>query len=147
MAGAGCQCVSACCSPANQTVDELDSWTQYGAGTYERPPLFSMCTNKFKISVQIYEGGGWINCSASTKIKLTAGTQAVRVAGQTYPGCDASSGSRATWTLQASTGSGGATYSLRVKVDDLVGLLDYYSYFSITVNSAGAGQVINIITS
>jgi len=137
MAGGGCACVGACASPTNQTVNELDSWTQYGAGRYDTPPLFTICTNKFQISVQI-NSGGWIDCSSVTQIKLTSGVQAQNQTGQ-IGGCNAATTPRATWGLQAASGSGGSAYSMRVKVVDAIGL-DHWYYFTITVNSAETSQ-------
>jgi len=145
MAGGGCECVGACNYPDDQTVDEGDSWTQHIAGRYETPALFSFCTNKFNAYIEI-DDGGWKNMDDTTPIKLVSGLLPQSIDGQTG-GCNAQNTPRATFGLQAAIGSGGSTYHCRGRIDDGIGVFDDYTYFDITVNSSGVGQVINVITS
>lgn len=135
-----CELRDVCGTPGNQTVDELDSWNQYGAWYHYPPPLFVLCSSRNRASfyVQI-NTGSWINCDASTPIKLVSGAQGQSVASQGQVSCNASSTPRASWVLQANTGSGGSSYSMRIK-----GTYVYtgYYYFTITVNAAGTDVTV-----
>lgn len=136
MAGSSCDPLLVCRLPTNQIVNELYSWTQYGAWSAE-VPAFAICATVGKMYVQI-NTGTWVDCSSITPVKLVSGVQGQGVSPhQCISGncCNAGSAPRATWGLQAKAGSGGNTYSMRIKV--IANLITLYSpTFTIQVNPA-----------
>lgn len=120
-----------CAFPLDQTLEENTSWTQYGSTNYERPPMFTICTNKVAHSIYIYIGSSWVLCSGITPIALASGGNLQNQYAKKWDvSCNATLVPHAIWYLRTAIGSGGQSYQMRVNIEDL-----WYSEFIITVNA------------
>jgi hypothetical protein len=144
----GCTCsIDYCCrTPTSQTVDEGDSWSQYGASSTETV-LFSLCSGQHRHAVQINDGG-WANMDGSSAIKLISGTQGQYVnicsTGGSGNCCDSTTTPRSTFVIEANTGSGGTAWPCRMRIYS-PSCSDCYATFTITVNAPAAGGGIHIL--